>query len=46
VYLSVPCLVGKEGVLAVISQSLNESETQKFKECARKMIEVIKKIEL
>jgi malate/lactate dehydrogenase len=39
-------LVGREGVLGVISLALNESETGKFKKGAKQLIEVIKKVEL
>lgn len=44
VYLSLPCVLGSEGVSHVMCQTLNQSEAEKLRESARKMSEVIKTI--
>jgi L-lactate dehydrogenase len=44
VFLSVPCVVGRDGVLSLLSQILNDSEAAKFKTSAYTLAAIQKDI--
>ncbi len=44
VFLSVPCCVGSDGIVSLVSQTLNEQEVNKLKESVRTLAEVQKDI--
>ena len=46
VFLSMPVIVGENGVNAIFNQKLSEEEVQKIKKSARTLREIIDKINL
>ena len=40
VFLSLPCVIGNQGVCDVIKQDLSEDETEKLQKCARVFVEI------
>lgn len=40
VFLSLPCVVGRHGIVSVLTQTLLEDETKKLQESAQKLAEV------
>jgi L-lactate dehydrogenase len=45
-YLSVPCVLGRNGILEVLNTQLDKDEEAKFKESARQMAELISSIQV
>jgi L-lactate dehydrogenase len=46
VFLSVPCVVGREGIVSLITQNLNSSEEDKLMNSIKTLHEVQKDIKL
>ena len=40
VFLSLPCVVGRQGIVSVLTQTLTNSETQRLQDSAQKLAEV------
>ncbi|EFJ28902.1 hypothetical protein SELMODRAFT_92401 [Selaginella moellendorffii] len=46
VFLSLPCVLGRNGVLHIVEQTLTENEVLKLKESAQSLWDVVKNVEL
>ena len=44
VFLSVPCIVGREGIISMVNVTLNEEEAKKLRESAQTISEIQKGI--
>ena len=40
VFLSLPCVLGNQGICSIIKQRLSDTEKEKLQQCARTMLEV------